>query len=361
MKRLVGLLGLCVLAGCQHTHLRHNTVRQADTLNEIYEQQVLDNLAMFSMNPNALPSFAYPQDGSANITDKGGLSGASPLKSLRKLSFSLERSGLEQWGLIPVSDPARLERMMHAYQAAVSSGWVRTSDSQADLPDCCTLVGEHCGCYAWVEACNQHHLTRLTLDILGHATTDPPTKGEKTVELKVDQYGQLTSEDDKVVGIVKATLDIDELITAAIAKDPAADAVSTAQQQDVLNRLSDIEKQLALLKADELKGVTPFRGRIGAIVGQARLLDSDRMLSPDVQSFADGLADGDGKRALLNALDSFKEEAALLQERNALQQRLETLKVAPTDVSARPRRGRSRSQNSGGVYRLQRELNSLQP
>ena len=58
-------LGLAVAAalagtGCTHVQLRKNTVNQADTLSEIYQQQVLDNLAMFVYDYYSLPHFAIP-------------------------------------------------------------------------------------------------------------------------------------------------------------------------------------------------------------------------------------------------------------------------------------------------------------
>jgi hypothetical protein len=48
------LLGnLCV--GCTSVQLRHSTVAHSTTLKDIYTQQVMNNLAMFLQNPDALP------------------------------------------------------------------------------------------------------------------------------------------------------------------------------------------------------------------------------------------------------------------------------------------------------------------
>ncbi|MEP3479089.1 MAG: hypothetical protein ABJZ55_07575 [Fuerstiella sp.] len=116
------LVGLIVLTGCQHAHLRHNTVHQAQTLSDVYEQQVLDNLARTVHDAHAIPSFAYPKEGTTSITDKGGFS-ASPLKNFSNvLGIDGSRSGLEQWGLTPVSDPDKLQLMQCAYQRAVYGG-----------------------------------------------------------------------------------------------------------------------------------------------------------------------------------------------------------------------------------------------
>ncbi|MEM8864785.1 MAG: hypothetical protein AAGF31_04490, partial [Planctomycetota bacterium] len=59
------LITLCLLAttvattGCTTARaLRHNTVSQANTVADIHQQQVLDNLAKFVHDPYAIPSFA---------------------------------------------------------------------------------------------------------------------------------------------------------------------------------------------------------------------------------------------------------------------------------------------------------------
>lgn len=76
----VFLLAVSLLAqtGCTHRQLRYDNVMQARTLTTIYEQQVLDNLAMFAQSPDSLPFFAVPGAGSASVTDTGSIA-ASPL------------------------------------------------------------------------------------------------------------------------------------------------------------------------------------------------------------------------------------------------------------------------------------------
>ena len=63
----VGLLTY-MAAGCTHTQLRWNTVQQSRTLTDIYEQQVLNNLAMFVYDPNSLPFFSFPNAGARMST-----------------------------------------------------------------------------------------------------------------------------------------------------------------------------------------------------------------------------------------------------------------------------------------------------
>jgi hypothetical protein len=108
-----------VLVGCQHTQLRHNTVHQSQTLAEIYEQQVLDNLAKTVHDAHALPFFSYPKDGTSNISQEATIT-ATPFRSFETVfGINGKRAGLEQWGLTPVSDPAKLQLMQCAYQRAV--------------------------------------------------------------------------------------------------------------------------------------------------------------------------------------------------------------------------------------------------
>jgi len=128
------LCGLVMgLVGCQHAHLRHNTVHQAQTLAEIYEQQVLDNLAKTVHDAHALPYFAYPEDGTSRITDTASIA-ATPFSNFTNVfGINGTRAGLEQWGLIPVADPDKLQLMQCAYQRAIYG------QPLSDCVKCCAL------------------------------------------------------------------------------------------------------------------------------------------------------------------------------------------------------------------------------
>lgn len=105
--------------GCAHQQLRWNTVHQAQTLTTMYEQQVLNNLAMFVENPDAIPHFAVPTAGGSDVTDSGSIS-ASPLDEFRqKVGLSGSRNMKQAWTLRPVTDPDKLRRMRCAFQRAV--------------------------------------------------------------------------------------------------------------------------------------------------------------------------------------------------------------------------------------------------
>lgn len=226
---------MVMLSGCAHTHLRWNTTHQARTLTDIYEQQVLDNLARFVVEPGALPSFAYPNAGGADVSDNGtigGDTGWDPFGFVsQSLSLGAGRQTSESWTLEPIYDVRRLELMRCAYQHAlfsaglnatfsacpdcdkiqrtfylgapngsygtpntlatwaaatgrttpacfVSIRWLGVGDKKCVPKDKCVKAGHYCGTYVWVCPGGQDELTKLTLTILDYAfvpsATPPP-------------------------------------------------------------------------------------------------------------------------------------------------------------------------------------------
>ncbi len=236
--------GMSFLPGCAHTQLRWNTTHQANTLTDIFEQQVLDNLAMFVHDPDALPSFAYPNQGGADVTDNGSIGSDT---SWNRLGFSTEvlklsasRNMKEAWTLTPVYDVRRLELMRCAYQHALFCAGL--SGSMKVCPDCdkiqrtfylgdytskyddnpaenslatfsrktgrttpacfeavawlacgerkclpknckCVKMGHYCGTYVWVVSGGQDELTKLTFTILDYAFSPQAPKSNRTKEV----------------------------------------------------------------------------------------------------------------------------------------------------------------------------------
>ena len=191
------------LPGCTHLQLRHIASRQGSTLTDLQYKQVLDNIAMFTANPEALPFFALSTSGSAQVTDSGGLSaltfnwpghsGAGTLNGSRTI--------VESWGLAPVVASDKLERMRCAYklvmgnppsqceqcatklrdyygsefnlQCRVPSGWFCVG-CKKDVPSSAQYVGHFNKIYVWVPPYGADGLTTFTLTILDLATGDPP-------------------------------------------------------------------------------------------------------------------------------------------------------------------------------------------
>ena len=292
---------LLIMSGCTHIQLQKNTVRQARTLGDIHQQQVLNNLAMFAYDPNSLPSFSIPNQGSSNVTDTGSTA-ATPgfgrsaaglfLFNTLGLSFGASRQAQEAFTLTPVNDPRKLELMRCAYQQAINqcgrgevsehcpdcktilnkfytgdpdgdiatkSGGVVTSEClkspcwfHVGCKHCvpkqcpCSYVGEYCGVYVWVLPDGQNDLTKLTLAILDYALHDPPVMRTKQVVYYLDEYGLPTTQ-ALAVGAVTATVNIDEKNASLLnlaSKDEEArlEQVIKAQLQDINEKIAQLDK-----------------------------------------------------------------------------------------------------------------------
>src|SRR5579864_4977236 len=131
------------------------SIRRTRTLQQ---QQVLDNLAMFFHDINAMPYFVWPQNGTDQVTNQNqisdvttfqraappGISGwvSSTLSPLR--SHSVQAT----WQLNAVNDPHRLQLMRCAYQQVVRACLAQCTNGcphaqGGDLcPDCQKLFNE---------------------------------------------------------------------------------------------------------------------------------------------------------------------------------------------------------------------------
>ena len=250
---IVGSLVACLFCnGCLHTQLRRNAVDQAATLPEFYQHQVLDNLAMFVVDPNSLPFFALPADGLSQLEDRRSVSAnwdwsrtmlGNFLFSDVGLDADHARSTRESWELTPVTDPRKLARMRCAYQYAVAvhrsdavpsatcpscvnlldafdgagsshitqeclqrlgecGKWFRTG-GKSDVPKRrgCAYVGHHCGCYVWVVPGCRDKLAQLTMAIMDYALRDPAPAPTKTVQFFVDAQGLPVPEAEAVAKV----------------------------------------------------------------------------------------------------------------------------------------------------------------
>ncbi len=254
------VLLIAIGSGCTHTQLRTNTVRKAETLNDIYQQQVLDNLAKFICDPNSLPHFAVPTQGTSAVNDSIGADGGVSWNFTRFVGATLGSGGTRQmtenWVMEPVRDPRKLERMRCAYQMVVSrcgfcdlgacpdchqvlnkfytgethnSEWTCKSDrvspaclnacepwfgagKECDVPsNCnCTLVGHYCDQYVWVNPTCYDQLAKLTLCILDFAENDPPPLRKPTKEVTL----YLTKD-----GLPSNSANASQVVVAEVAED----------------------------------------------------------------------------------------------------------------------------------------------
>ncbi len=105
---------------------------------ELYQQQVVDNLALFAHDPDALPHFLYAKEGSSQVVDTGGTTFGIDWGRSGVNKTSLGLSGMRQlnetWTLEPINDPRKLALMRCAYQTALANcGMGQVSQS---CPDC---------------------------------------------------------------------------------------------------------------------------------------------------------------------------------------------------------------------------------
>jgi hypothetical protein len=251
---LILLLAALAGTGCTHLQLKRSTLNQISTVTDIEQKQVLDNLAMFVTNSNAMPFFSVPGTGTAGITDT--VQGGGMVDFTREtlagwgLSFGGSRGIAENWTLGPINDPHKLHQMQCIYQIAIGA--------PNPCADCCKVLGEqfpprdtgtekidicddhcrvprgpwfcvggkhdvlrgapcvgHCGdTYVWVPPSGMGELTYLTLAILEVAVFDPPPPPAEVVRAydasdKLTGYTLKTQEDCKLETKVKSRTNLD--------------------------------------------------------------------------------------------------------------------------------------------------------
>jgi hypothetical protein len=256
------ICGSLLCTGCTSVQLRKSTVVHSMTLSDIYTQQVLNNLAKFIQDPNSLPFFSFPNQGTTAIQDTGNVGGPGYTATnfvTSPFGISANRQATENWVLVPVSDPAKLALMRCAYQQALSSCIGIDLVSMSACPDCkqlrrdfygakerkaegspeseelaclnsscwlqwgcksdvpkdcqCPYVGNCGDSYVWVRSEGRDMLTSLTLTILDYAVNDPSqfSKRTKTVELYLDNSGRIVGENSvKAIKKITATIPIDQ-------------------------------------------------------------------------------------------------------------------------------------------------------
>ena len=297
-----GLLALVCLSslGCTHAQLRRSTVAQSMTLSDIYSQQVLNNLAMFVQNPDALPFFAFPNQGTTSIQDTSSIAGpgyTSANFGTSAFDLNASRQATENWVLVPVSDPAKLALMRCAYQQAIASTMGTPMNRGAGCPDCaglrsdfygpkksasgkpdsagnlpcldfppwfnwgcekhaklpkhraCHTIGSYCGVYVCVPPECREMLTRLTMTILDYAVNDPSQFGKRTkqVALYLDARGKLTNQANYVRSIT-ATIPIDQSSADLLVLDKGiwSEFYRKFKKQDALNLVAAEKARLTV-------------------------------------------------------------------------------------------------------------------
>jgi hypothetical protein len=144
---LIVSIALCGVApGCAYRRLELNTVKQAQTVVDLEYRQILDNLAMFCLNPTALPSLVTLKTGASQVGDTGtvGLLGVSGLATGNGGSGSWgtfgasptitgSRTIVDQWGSSPITDDNNLLLLRKAFRCALGYKDLLDDDDANDL------------------------------------------------------------------------------------------------------------------------------------------------------------------------------------------------------------------------------------
>ena len=120
LARIALIASLICLTGCTSGRLRQRTINQGSTLPDLQYEQVLANLALFAVNPSALPWHVNLREGTTQITDSataGALVDLGPPAVTQPQIFG-SRTAVAQWGMSPVIDPTELRLLRIAYRRA---------------------------------------------------------------------------------------------------------------------------------------------------------------------------------------------------------------------------------------------------
>lgn len=198
--------------GCLHTRLANHTRYHVQTVVDIQQQQVLDNVARFACNDKSTPFFSVPGTGTTTVgennTGNAGLTWNPNTLTGETLGLTKQHTNSENWSLTPINAPGRLQGMRAAYQfttgSAVSkndaeifeswfpneenalvnrvpsSGWYFVA-AKGKVPKEACGVGRFGDCYVWVDNCGLESLNRLTMAILELATREVPQTRTQSV------------------------------------------------------------------------------------------------------------------------------------------------------------------------------------
>jgi hypothetical protein len=210
------MAAVLALSGCNAHQLRFTTMRLSETVPDLQERQVIDNLARIAANPGAVPYYSVINGGTVNINDSasGGLLELNlqhRVFPFASLFANATRSITGNWTLNPMTNPDRLRAMRAAYQIALGAEFIDPVDEkkldaiqkdQKDLqiPYGCVGVGtkhdvprgacmvSHCGkTYVWVVPGRSKDFADFALFMLNIATWIPPvTKAQPAIRPRVE-------------------------------------------------------------------------------------------------------------------------------------------------------------------------------
>ena len=250
----------CGLCGCTTTQLRVSTVRQAKTLTETQYEQVLDNLAMFCIDANALPSMVSLKSGSTQIGDTGtlGFLGVAGLSTQFGSSPTIagSRSIVDQWGTAPVTDDNVLKVLRMAYKNATGHpAWLSDDDANDIGHDLSQQIGTNADISTNLEMlrvlAGVHGERLKTLNAMRDAT-GPHIKERDSQNVPTSVYDDFASEAIKIEQRLRDTLD-EKFLQYKNPQNPfdgfsiinEGVEASTGLTKETARRINDIQSELA--------------------------------------------------------------------------------------------------------------------
>lgn len=192
MRLALACLAICSV-GCTVDQLRFSTGRQGNTIIDVQYRQALDNIARFVAVPDSLPHFATTSTGTTQVTDAAGLNALTFNWHPHTGSAAIggNRTVLENWTLVPMLEPDRLQAMQLAFKI-VTRAELSPCDNLEKLkeylapftPECQLPLGWYCvgrwwwqvpkhvpfghydGTYVWVRPGRMADLSQFTLTLL---------------------------------------------------------------------------------------------------------------------------------------------------------------------------------------------------
>ena len=246
------------VSSCVHTSLQNNTARTTNTLADLHFQQVLDNVARFTDNPDTVPSFAVASAGTVSVSDQAGAgvsptysptlsaaqqgNGALPILSMLFL-LNGQRTLAENWSLTPITDADNLRHLRCAFRLLIMGkaapnydfcrdqmkgffdgeeanladtfpprGWFGTG-AKAAVPKNACYIGHHGDTYVWVTPDGMNGLSVFamgTLDLASGKLHTPQRtvvrkyKGEPKPENLVETQVTTAEDDENALAAIRS-------------------------------------------------------------------------------------------------------------------------------------------------------------
>jgi hypothetical protein len=178
--RLLFASHLIAASGCTAAQLQRHTISQAATVHDIYQQQILDNVAMFVHNRGSCPFFVLINQGTSTLTDTGTLANTNgwsriAATAIAPATFAYASTGLNpsamraqqgSWQTYPISDSVKLNVMQCIYRQAVGHNF------NDGCPDCANLF------YAYYNI--EPPMTTNSIPYNGGPNNDPNNPANRT-------------------------------------------------------------------------------------------------------------------------------------------------------------------------------------